>query len=53
MLRNAGSSTFGEIDKVRFIGPIEPATRRGRSPTRAFHSSTAARARRAPATFSS
>ena len=29
--RNAGLLTSGEIDSVRFVGPIEPATNRGRS----------------------
>ena len=29
-LRKPGSSTEGEIDSVRFVGPTAPATRRGR-----------------------
>ena len=29
--RNAGLLTSGEIDSVRLVGPIEPATKRGRS----------------------
>ena len=39
MPRNAGSLTSGEIDSVRFVGPIEPATNRGWSGVRAVHSS--------------
>ena len=39
MLRNAGLLTSGEIDSVRLVGPIEPATNRGRSGVRAVHSS--------------
>ena len=31
MPRNAGLLTSGEIDSVRLVGPIEPATKRGRS----------------------
>ena len=53
MLRNAGLLTSGEIDRIRLVGPIEPATKRGRSGVRAVHSSAAARASRAPSTFSS
>ena len=30
MLRNAGLLTSGEIDRIRLVGPIEPATKRGR-----------------------
>ena len=33
--RNAGSFTSGEIESVRFVGPIAPATKRGRSGVRA------------------
>ena len=33
--RNAGSFTSGEIERVRFVGPIEPATKRGRPASRA------------------
>ena len=51
--RNAGLLTSGEIDSVRFVGPIEPATKRGLSGVFAVHSSAAARASRAPSTFSS
>ena len=29
-LRKDGSSTFGEMDSVRFVGPIAPATKPGR-----------------------
>ena len=46
-------STSGEIDSVRLVGPIEPATNRGRSGVRAVHSSQARRASRAPSRFSS
>ena len=53
MARNAGSFTSGEIDSVRFVGPIEPATKRGRSGVFVVHSSHAARASRAPSKFSS
>ena len=49
--RAAGSSTSGEIDSRRFVGPIAPATKRGRSGVRAVHSSAAARARRAASAF--
>ena len=42
--RNAGLLTSGEIDSVRFAGPIEPATKRGRSGVCAVNSSAAARA---------
>ena len=53
MPRKAGLLTSGEIDSVRFIGPIEPATKRGLSGVLRVHSSTAARASFAPSTFSS
>ena len=53
MARNAGLLTSGEIDSVRLVGPIEPATKRGRSGVFAVHSSAAARASRAASTFSS
>ena len=49
--RNAGLLTSGEIDSVRFVGPIDPATKRGLSGSFAVHSSAAARARRAPSTL--
>ena len=45
-----GLLTSGEIDSVRLVGPIEPATNRGRSGVFAVHSSAAARASRAPST---
>ncbi|HTI33779.1 MAG TPA: homocysteine S-methyltransferase family protein, partial [Miltoncostaea sp.] len=45
--------TSGEIDSVRLVGPIAPATKRGLSGVRAVHSSAASRARRAPSTFRS
>jgi hypothetical protein len=51
--RNAGLLTSGEIDSVRLVGPIEPATKRGRSGVFFVHSSHAACASRAPSTFSS
>jgi hypothetical protein len=51
MLRKAGLLTSGEIDRMRLVGPIEPATNRGRSGVRAVHSSAAARASFAPSTF--
>ena len=38
-VRNAGLLTSGEIDRMRLVGPIEPATKRGRSGVRAVHSS--------------
>ena len=41
----------GEIDSVRFAGPIEPATKRGWSGVRAVNSSAAARASLAAATL--
>ena len=48
ILRNAGLLTSGEIDSVRLVGPIEPATKRGWAGVLAVHSSAAARASRAP-----
>ncbi len=51
-LRAAGSLTSGEREAVRFVGPSDPATNRGR-PSRASASSAAARARRAAASLSS
>ncbi len=48
MLRKAGSFTSGEIDRMRLVGPIEPATNRGRCGSRAVNSSHAARASFAP-----
>ena len=44
MLRKAGSFTSGDIERMRFEGPIEPATKRGRSGVRADQSSAARRA---------
>ena len=51
--RAPGSSTFDEIDAVRFVGPRTPATNRGRPGSRASNSSATRRASAAPATFSS
>ena len=51
--RAAGSSTSGEIDSMRLVGPMAPATKRGFSGVRAVHSSAAARARRAASTLMS
>ena len=48
MARNAGLLTSGEIDSVRLVGPIEPATKRGRSGVFFVHSSATALAIRAP-----
>jgi hypothetical protein len=45
--------TSGEIDRILLVGPIEPATKRGRSGVRAVYSSAAARASFAAARFSS
>ena len=53
MLRNAGLFTSGEMERIRLVGPIDPATNRGRSGVFAVYSSAACRARRAAATFSS
>ena len=50
--RYAGSSTFGDSDRVTLVGPIAPATQRGR-PSAREAASTASRASRAPATLSS
>ena len=49
--RNDGSATSGEIDSVLLVGPIEPATNRGRSGVRAVQTSAARPAIRAAATF--
>ena len=51
--RNAGLLTSGEIDRIRLVGPIDPAANRGRSGVRAVHSSHAAFASLAPSTLSS
>jgi len=53
MVRNAGSFTSGEMDSVRLVGPIEPATRRGRSGVFVVHSAAAALASFVASTFSS
>ena len=53
MARNAGLFTSGEIDSVRLVGPMEPATKRGRSGVFFVQASHAALARRAPSKFSS
>ena len=52
-LRKPASSTRGEIDAVRFVGPSTPATYRGRDGSRASKSSATARAIRAPVSLSS
>ncbi len=49
--RNAGLFTSGEMESVRLVGPMEPATKRGRSGVFAVHSTAASFARRAPSTF--
>jgi hypothetical protein len=41
-VRFDGSFTSGEIERVRFIGPMEPATKRGRFGVRFVQSSAAA-----------
>ena len=51
--RNAGLFTSGEIDSVRFIGPIDPGDETRAVGVFAVHSSAASRATRAPARFSS
>jgi hypothetical protein len=51
--RYAGSSTRGERERVRLVGPIDPATKRGRSGVRVVARSAARRARRAAARLSS
>jgi hypothetical protein len=43
-LRAPGSLTSGEIDAVRLVGPIAPATKRGLSGVRAVHASAHSRA---------
>ncbi len=53
MFRNAGLLTSGEMDRMRLVGPIEPATKRGRPGVRAVYSSAAARASFAPVALSS
>ena len=49
--RNAGFSTSGDIDKLFAVGPIEPATKRGRSAVIALILSASARAKRAASVF--
>jgi len=44
MSRAAGSLTSADIESVRLVGPIEPATKRGLSGLRAVKASAAARA---------
>ena len=51
MLRNEGSSTLGESDKVLLVGPSAPATKRGLSGVRSEYSSASSRASRAAETF--
>jgi hypothetical protein len=49
--RWAGSVTLGEIDSVRLVGPIAPATKRGRSGVRSVQASAARRASAAASRF--
>jgi hypothetical protein len=49
--RLPGSFTSGEIESVRVVGPIAPATKRGLSGVRAVHASATRRQMRAPARF--
>ena len=51
--RKAGLFTSGEIDRVLVVGPIEPATKRGRSGVLRVHSSATRRASRAASRFNS
>ena len=53
MLRKAGLLTSGEIERMRLVGPIEPAANRGRDGSLAVYSSHAVRASLAPSRFSS
>ncbi len=50
--RKPGRSTSGESDAVRLVGPMDPATQRGR-PSRAVAASSTSRAIRAAARFMS
>ncbi len=52
MARKPGLLTSGEIDAVRLVGPMAPATKRGRPSSRAA-TAAASLARRAPVTLSS
>ncbi len=51
--RNAGLFTSRDIESVRLVGPMAPATSRGRSGVRAVQSRAASQARRAAVTLSS
>ena len=51
--RKVGSLTSGEIDKVLFVGPSAPATKRGRSGVCADHLLAARFATRAASRFNS
>ncbi len=51
--RKAGLFTSGEIDSVVLVGPIEPATKRGRAGVFAVHSAHACFASFDPSRFSS
>ena len=53
MARNDGLLTSGEMDNVRFVGPIAPATNRGLSGVFAVHAAAAALASRAASAFNS
>ena len=53
MALKPGSFTFGEIESVRLVGPIAPATKRGWLGVSKLYSSTASRAIRAPSKLSS
>ena len=52
-LRKDGSSTDGEMDAVRFVGPMAPHTKRGRDGSAAIASAHASLASAADARFSS
>jgi len=49
--RKPGRFTSGERDAVRFVGPMEPATKRGRVASLAVAASAARRATSAAALF--
>ena len=53
MARAPGSFTSRERDAVRLVGPMAPATKRGRPGSRAIAAKTARRAAKAPATLRS
>ena len=52
-LRAPGSSTDGEMERVRFVGPMVPATRRGRWGSLAVTSLAASTASSTPILLSS